>query len=321
MFNKSFQYFLILFFIFFSAEFINSQDIATEKKDIVLTIEKILANSSSFENNEVEVTGLVTQYVKGKGKTSYYLLKGDYGAIIKVNTAEPAPETNKKYTVRGIFYFDRANRRPFISEKSKIKIDMPITPPPDVEQIDWITILIYVAIGIVAILIIVLIVTLLKKREVEEPVHFQQTPPEQHTNTKETTPNFSSDDDFKTIKIVTTSPKTLKYIPGKLVINDGPDRGKEFRIAGYPTSEGSIVSIGRKNVTGDRAYSHIRLNEKTVSREQAILILRDNKLYVKNLSETNLTQVNGEELKLGEIVELRPESTLRTGEIEFKYII
>ncbi len=290
------------------------------------TVEKIVSNSSTYENTEVEVEGLVTQYVVGKGATNYYLLKGDYGGILKVNTAEPAPETNKKYKVIGIVYLDRATREPFISEKSKTLSEAPVvTPPPKEEQVPEEippkedNTLLYIIIAVVAVLVIILLISLIRKKTPKiEPAATVEKPA---AGAKEAAPQFSTDSDFKTIKIVKSSPKTLKFIPGKLVITDGADKGKEFRIAGYPTPEGSIVSIGRKTVEGDRAYSHIHLKEKTVSREQAMMIYKDGKLMIKNLSETNFTQVNGEELKPGEVAELKPGTTIRTGEVEFKYSV
>jgi len=63
------------------------------------------------------------------------------------------------------------------------------------------------------------------------------------------------------------------------------------------------------------------LNQKTISRKQAEIISIEGKLYVKNISETNYTQVDGIELKPNEKVELKPNSTIRTGEIEFQYIL
>jgi len=128
-----------------------------------------------------------------------------------------------------------------------------------------------------------------------------------------------SSDDFKTIKIMASSPKTLKFIPGKLTIVSGEDTGKSFKIAGFPTSEGSIVSIGREEVKGDRAYSHIQLMQKTISRKQAEIVQKDGKLYVKNLSDTNFTQLDGIELKPNEKAELKAGAVLRLGELEVKY--
>lgn len=291
------------------------------------TIEKIVNNPVTYENTEVEVEGLVTQYVEGKGATNYYLLKGDFGGIIKVNTAEPAPETNKKYRVIGIVYREGTNRSSFISEKSKTLVEPPVVTQPPKEQIPEEipakedNFLLYIIIAVVAILVIILIISLTRKKEPKIEPAPTATAEKPTPGAKEAAPKFSTDSDFKTIKIVTSSPKTLKFIPGKLVITDGADKGKEFRIPGYPTPEGSIVSIGRKTVEGDRAYSYIHLNEKTVSRDQAMMIYKDGKLMIKNLSETNFTQVNGEELKPGEVAELKPGTTIRTGEVEFKYTV
>jgi pSer/pThr/pTyr-binding forkhead associated (FHA) protein len=79
--------------------------------------------------------------------------------------------------------------------------------------------------------------------------------------------------------------------------------------------------MGREPVTGERAYAHIQIDEKfhTVSRKQAELVWKDRKLYVKNLSDTNPTQVNGVEVKSGKPVHLKPGSIVRAGELEFEY--
>lgn len=300
------------------------------------TIENINSNPSKYEGNQVEVEGLVTQYVHDKGTTSYYLIKGDFGGIIRVNTAEPAPETNQKYHVKGIVYINQNKGTPFISEKTKFILtsrsnevvirDTTINPPPQV-TVSNDNSLIYILIGFLLILIGVFAYFQFNKRK--EP-QFDQKGFGQNFNPPNYTPaqkyedhppTFSTESDYKTIKIVTSNPKTLKFIPGKLVISDGKDKGKEFRVAGYPTPDGFIVSIGRKEVNGERAYAHIQLKEMTVSRDQAELVHRNGKLMLKNLSETNLTQLNGEELNVGQVKEVTPGSKIRTGEVEFQYII
>jgi pSer/pThr/pTyr-binding forkhead associated (FHA) protein len=113
----------------------------------------------------------------------------------------------------------------------------------------------------------------------------------------------------------------MRYVPGELVVLSGEDRGKSFKIAGYPTSEGSVVTIGREPVTDERAFAHIQIEERfhTVSRKQAELIWKEKKLFVRNLSDTNPTQVNGIEIKPGKKVQLKPGAVMRTGELEFEY--
>jgi beta-galactosidase beta subunit len=301
------------------------------------TIEVIKNNPTSFEGDEVEFTGLVIQYVKDKGSTNYYLIKGDYGGILRVNTSEPAPETNVKYRVKGIVYIDGKTNTVFVSEKLKVLLPsgsevkpnpkLIDPPPPQLEN----NTLLYALLAVLAVLVGAFIYFQLRKRNLDlepSPANAYNDPilpPQQQGYStpeyKEAKPDYTTDNDYKTIKIVKTSPKTLKFIPGKLIINDGADRGKEFKIAGYPTPNGFIVTIGRNEVSGDRAYAHIQLNEKTVSREQAELHYVDHKLFVKNLSETNFTQLNGSELKPGQSSEVSNGSTIRTGEVEFKYVV
>ncbi len=70
-----------------------------------------------------------------------------------------------------------------------------------------------------------------------------------------------------------------------------------------------------------RIAGHIQIDNKykTVSRKQAEIIYNNKQLFVRNLSATNITEVDGHELKLGETTELKPESIIKMGEIEFQY--
>lgn len=285
------------------------------------TIDEIVGNPGHYATNAVEVEGLVYQYVPATSSTtSYYMIRGDYGAQIKVNTSEPAPETNKKYRVSGIVYVDPVSNEPFISEKSKTSLEQtpPPPPPPPTDNT-----LIYTLGALLVVLIGAFVYFITRKKP--EPQVFPQTSQAGSSSgpgtVVEPPPTMSTSSEFKTVRISVSSPKTLKFIPGQLVLVSGEDKGKSFRIAGYPTSEGSVASIGREAVSGDRAYSHIQIDSKftTVSRKQAELISREGKLYVRNLSETNPTQVDGIEIKPGQLVELKPDSIMRTGELEFQY--
>ena len=91
-------------------------------------IEDIVKNPTAYSTKSVEIEGYIIQYVHATSptNTSYYLIKDSYGYIIKVNTAEAAPEINGKYIVTGIAYTEKIfNRKglvtdsPFISEKDK----------------------------------------------------------------------------------------------------------------------------------------------------------------------------------------------------------
>jgi hypothetical protein len=335
-------YFFVLFFISFAL--ISAQT----------TIESINSNPGAYNGDVVTVEGHVEKYVASHTSTSYYILVSDYGGKIKVNTSEAAPEVLSKYRVKGIVYIDPVTRRPFISEKSKILLNPqksqaapqqqnvapPVNrapaPPAPVKEKSSSNTIIYIIIGAIIIIILLIVVMMSKnKNEYPQPSY---SPPSSKTVSSEATPASSggatvvmpptqkiettSANDFKTIKITKSAPpKTLKFIPGKLVITNGEDKGKEFRIAGYPTPDGSIVSIGREEVKGDRSYAHIQLLQPTISRKQAEIISYGGNLYLKNLSETNLTQVDGIEVQPGQKVQLKPGSTIIAGEIEFKYVV
>lgn len=342
------------------------------------TIEDIVNNSKNYENSKVIVEGIVTRYVEGRGTTNYYLIMGNFGRILKVNTAEASPKINAKYKISGIVYRDRSTREPFISESSReiikengrlvvnvtphdaiIKIDdqvlsgsgpWELSPGPhslEVSKQGYETAriavniigdqttseivelnaeplkntLLYLIIGAIIILIILLVYSISRrKKEIIFDSGPATMPGKSTQEFKSVAPVFTDDKDFKTIKITKSSPPaTLKFIPGKLVITDGVDEGKELKIAGHSSPEGSIVSIGRKEVSGEKAYSHIHLKENTVSRDQAEIIYREGKVFIKNLSQTNFTELNGEELTPGQMKELKDGSKIKTGEVEFTY--
>ena len=282
-------------------------------------IENITADPKKFSSAAVEVTGTATLYAPGAtSSTGYYLLKSPGGAAIRVNTSDGAPVLKRRYRVSGIVYLDPESRVPFISEKTRVWMDAPVETPVEAREFEsvWWENPMLVLLLIMLIAAPVVFYLRVRRRSVEAPpIEIQE----------DAIPiNFDEDPspvDLKTVKITLPAPMTMRYVPGELVLVSGDDKGKAFKIAGYPTAEGSIVTIGREEVTGERAYAHIQIDEKfhTVSRKQAELIWKDKKLYVKNLSDTNPTQVNGVELKSGKPLALKPGSTIRTGELEFEY--
>ncbi len=299
-------------------------------------VNDILKDPNSYNQEEVEVSGLVIQYIEATEQTtSHYYLKDDFGAIIKVHTAESKPETNEKYIVRGILYIEASTLLPFISEKSKVKIEKegavtqdaisaPVTPVedliPEKTGSDWWkeNWLLLVIIGSALLLLILLMLLLGRKRRADvlytpEPVN----KPSQIPAEKQDIP--VSRETLKTMVIPSTVPKTMKFIPGELEVITGEDKGRIIRIGGFPTEEGSVVTIGREQVTGPRDFAHIQLKERTISRRQAELILKDGKLFLKNLSETNYTKLDGKDLLPNTSAPLSPGSIMTFGEVEMKY--
>jgi len=310
----------LMIIIFFVIMQLLQTSVFAQGEAIETKVVDILSNPGSVSNDAVIITGIVEQYVPGTSTTNSYLLKGEYGGIIKVNTFLPKPRLDEMYRVTGIVYIDPQTRDPFISEQSRIWISKAgIRDTSGVggwvkgeqSMAEWKKY--YTAMIVVVLALIVIIIYALLRNRLGLNIKEEMSVSEEGPEIRE---------DLKTIRIY-SAPKTMKFIPGELVITSGRDKGKTFKIAGYPTQEGIKVTIGREKVTGDRAYAHIMLGEeyKTVSRKQAELISRNGKLYIKNLSGTNYTQVDGIELGPGEIGEVRNGSIIKMGELEMEYRI
>ncbi len=315
-------------------------------------ITKIQSNPGMYNQEFVTILGIVTQYTPATGTTTAnYLVKDDYGEEMQVNTSSNAPETNVKYVITGTVIVNPVTSYPYIIERNRQRVNeevdndndgvnneidnCPDSYNPDQADKDGdgigdvcdqgeVTTTNWVLIVIIAgsfLLLVVLIIVFFSRRNKERNSVISSKPEKAESTDKLSSPTPApATTDFTTIKINTgVGSKTLKFIPGKLVITAGDDKGKEFMISGYPTLEGNIVTIGRESVSGERAHSHIQLIERTVSRKQAELIARDNKLYVRNLSETNFTCLNGIEIMVSEVKEVKFESIIKTGEVEFQY--
>jgi hypothetical protein len=317
-FNRLGFHYLLIAAIFVQFSLTGYSQTLTEINDIV-------NNPGRFNNEFVTIQGIVTQYTPGSAQTTaYYLLKGDYGGLIKVNTNAQQPETNNKYEVSGTIVIDQLNREAYVIEQQRREII--IFPPPPPPSRDYTTLILIIG-AVVLLLVITGFVIVQKRKPVPAPYPSggfstmpggsKFAPPPVDPVTRRITNN---DNDFQTIKIsMDAAPKTMKLLPGFLEITAGADKGKKFSISGYPTPNGSIISIGRETVTGDRKYAHIQLKEQTVSRQQAEIIATGSNLEVKNLSSTNLTQLNGIEIQPGQKLNLEPDSIIKVGEVEFAY--
>ena len=250
------------------------------------------------------VEGLVTQYTAAsEGTTAYYILKGEYGRPIQVNTSFKKPIINRKYRVKGIVKANPLTDQPYLVEIKKTMI-IPV----------WIFLTVG---GIILLILGVLLVFLLGDRlkggtrEAGAPQEGAPSDP-------------AYNDDFKTVKIVTDGmDATLKEIPGKLKILNGEDAGKEFKLRGKLTSDGGgMVTIGSIEKTGTAKGYHIRIMERTVSRQQAeiIYLKREEKILIKNLSKVNYTRLNDEEIMVDEAREMKVGDKIKCGAIEFEYI-
>lgn len=281
------------------------------------TIDEILKNPGNYESEEVTVEGTVVQFVEKPSSTNYYILRSDYGVSIQVNTSEGSPETFEKYSVRGIVYIDQQTRSPFVSEKDRRIISSWFSN-------NWWVVAIIIG-GFVVIGILIYVYRS-KKEPATQPKSLGNTGPTsigQIFSEDEKNANSSSSSKFKTVKITKNQPKTLKFIPGKFRFITGEDTGKEIKLAGYPTANGVIMSFGRDQVKGERENSHVQLGDQyiTVSGKQCEVIYKDGDVFVKNLSHTNFTQIDGVELEPNQKSKLKAGSVLKLGELEFEYLV
>lgn len=266
----------------------------------------------------ITIKGLITEYFPPVGnQTAYYVLKGRYGAFIKVNTTGRQPVINRKYKVKGVIKADYDTGEPYMMEVKRTII-FPT----------WI----FFAIGGVGVLIlaIVLLLTLGNKsgKRQEKPDYgatsgpapgAPKSEPAQEPSSNE---EFNYDPDFKTVKVVTDSGMTMVLFEGKLKMLDGLESGKEIPLWGSPNGETGILSVGKTEKFGEERAYHFWIDEPTVSRKHADLIWYRTKkrLVLKNYSKVNYSQVNGEEVMVDETRELKFGDKIKFGNREFEYI-
>ena len=215
------------------------------------TIEEIVSNPGKYETESVEVKGTVIQYNKSTSNTTaFYVLKSDYGKFIHVNTDEKQPTINKVYLVKGTVINEMG--QPLIIEKSKICQDCTSVVPIEGERgVSKNLLLVIIIVGIILIAILIILLKMQKKSAI--PVASEsEIDSHKEVKTNDDTVIITHDTDFKTIRIEQNVPKTMKFMPGKLEIISGPDKGKSFMLAGYPTAQGAIVSLGRDHADWEK---------------------------------------------------------------------
>jgi hypothetical protein len=254
------------------------------------------------------VEGLVTQYTAAsEGATAYYILKGEYGRPIQVNTSFKKPIINRKYRVKGIVKANPLTDQPYLVEIKKTMI-IPI----------WI----FLALGGIILLIVgVLLVFLLGDRmKGGQPAAAADTGADDQPSPGKT----EYDEEFKTVKIMKEREKyTLFNIPGKLRILHGEDAGKEIRLMGRLISpRGGFVTLGSIEKSEEEAAYHVRIMDRTVSRQQAEIThhAAENKTLIKNLSKVNYTRVNDAELNVDETREIKHGDRIKCGAAEFEFV-
>lgn len=302
----------------------------------------------------VTIEGTVTRYVPAPTEQAraYYLIKGDYDheLMVQVRTGSDSPVVNQRYKVEGFLNLDK-DQKPIVSETKRTLVRTAASPPQPAREMaptppvqttpvkaDEPDYLLYIIIGIGALLILLIIVVIATKKPKQQPIIYDQMPTRPITqlgtgsgsapetvvsspSNRLASPTIASQG-FTTVRFE-SAPKTMRFIPGKFTITTQEDKGKAFQIAGYPSQGGAVVTIGREEVKGDRSFAHIKIDDKfrTVSRKQAELNYGGGSLYVINKSSSNPTQVDGYQLGTDEKREVKSGSVIRMGELEFLYSV
>jgi hypothetical protein len=262
-------------------------------------ISDILAQPQRYWNTTVTVVGQVQAVAAnpaGTTRGAYTLLDDSCPNPLTIRTTD-LPPVGRNYSVTGTIIQDPANANaPLMKEISRQEPGMS-------------SMIKYILIGAAAvflILIIILIVVLAKPK---------QKAPAMETIRPMSPPSGPAPDLGRTTKIPpsATMPAAAPSGGGRtqvfvslgadIVVDKGPDKGKEF------TLHKQVTSIGRP---GSRK-NDIELNDDTVSKEQSSVYYDGSKkeFSIANESMTNPTKVNGQSIS-GPIV-LDNEAVIEMG--------
>ena len=109
----------------------------------------------------------------------------------------------------------------------------------------------------------------------------------------------------------------LQFLPGRLEVVSGPDKGREVRFVRTGPGDGLEISFGRSE---GPPYRHVQLMARTVSRQHAAMMLADGHWGLRNMSATNPVLLNGRALEAGEVAPLLVEGDrIEMGEVVFVF--
>jgi hypothetical protein len=109
---------------------------------------------------------------------------------------------------------------------------------------------------------------------------------------------------------------TLQFLPGRLEITNGADRGRDLRFVRMPGAAITEITFGR---CAGAPYRHVQLEDATVSRKHARLRLQQQRWHLTNWSSTNPVLHNGVELAVDEEVALSDGDRVDMGEVIFRF--
>ena len=253
-----------------------------------------------LRNEYVEVSGTV---LKHYNQSNWYQIKGQYGTTLDIQGYGAVPVVNSEIQKVGVLYVD-AEGNPFLSELPDINIlnSKILRENGNSGNTAMLTIL-----GLIFILgVTVAITTYMKKIRNQEPdiLMSAMDNPIEYEESNDTL-------------VLSTPSKTAKILPGRItIISEAHDKGETFPISGTPVHDGFTATIGKS----DKCDITIANREEysTVSREHAIFIYREDRMWLQNLSKTNPTTINGNQLS-NEIVPLKDGDRIKMGLLELLF--
>ena len=100
-----------------------------------MRIAAIKASPATYLNERVRIDGFVTQFVDaGSKSTSFFYLKDDWGAVMKVRTSKEAPSVGKRYSIEGPVGLDPRSKDLYVSEESRLELFKPVEPTVTLNQ-------------------------------------------------------------------------------------------------------------------------------------------------------------------------------------------
>lgn len=311
-------------------------------------------NVNRYLNERVRIEGYVTQYVDtGSRTTAFYVLKDDWGGLIRVRTSDAPPAVGKRYAVVGPVGFDPRTNDPYISQEKREELQLateapsaiptaipgawvaqpapaqqPAAPPPAPLAVEpepapspaptfstGTLVLLAVLLAALAGIVVALVLVLGRKKKSRPGTSDFSLAA---SLPAEAAPAPQQVIEGRTIKMHAPPPNTIKLLPGYLEVLSGDDAVKEIRFYKLKGEAVPETTFGR--ATG-RPYVHIQLKPMTISSRQAKLSFDQGQVKLTNFAsnESNPTKVNGRDLGVDEMVILKDGDRIDMGEVAFKF--
>ena len=276
-----------IFFLLLSPSF-------AQKKVVLAQIAKA---PQLFSDQTVIVEGSCIQRVDSSMKKSSnaFLFQDSSGIKINVETVQELPKQGEKIAIACVVVVSSNGKISHLEEKRRIWWKFPRQ-----QEISIFSIMFFCLFGIISLVFATMLLFQVRRNKLSaEKVN--------NLLTRNRTRRVQ-----RPASIVPDT--TYKSLPGKLVIQKNKKILQVIDL--YQTKAQACFTIGR---AAGPPVEHIRIEDDTVSMQQAKIEYTDNKFILTNLSRTNPSIVDGVQLAKNQSVELPHDSTIVMGEIIAKF--